>query len=215
MYQDVEATKEADALCIKAAWNTEFDRSRTKNKEFHLASGSSTQVLFMTSSEKQYIATSDGFQVPQLHYKQNMSMLLHLPHKWDGLSDLVKEAVSDSSSFDIHVPYLESPVKVGKFIQVLRKMGLRTPFTTDVDFGEMVLGSHADDKLYVSSVCHGAAIPVDEAGTVASAATRLRGLWASRYQPPPVDFVADHPFMFAIGDNKTGAVLFLGHAANP
>jgi serpin B len=35
-------------------------------------------------------------------------------------------------------------------------------------------------------------------------------------QPPPVPtFRADHPFLFAIRDRKTGTVLFLGRVADP
>ena len=34
--------------------------------------------------------------------------------------------------------------------------------------------------------------------------------------PTPVPlFRADHPFLFAIRDQKSGAVLFLGHIADP
>jgi len=67
--------------------------------------------------------------------------------------------------------------------------------------------------LFVSSVHHKDTIEVEERGITAAAATGLVGKW--RCYIPPVHFVADHPFMFAIREDETGALLFLGHVANP
>jgi serpin B len=34
-------------------------------------------------------------------------------------------------------------------------------------------------------------------------------------EPPPVEFRADHPFLFMIRDGKTGGILFLGRVEDP
>jgi serpin B len=38
---------------------------------------------------------------------------------------------------------------------------------------------------------------------------------AMRAGPPPVNFTADHPFLYLIVDDPTGAILFAGRLSNP
>ena len=68
--------------------------------------------------------------------------------------------------------------------------------------------------LFIALVLHKAFVEVNEEGTEAAAATAVimsRGGAPSR----PVEFQADHPFVFAIRDHQSGAILFLGRVKNP
>lgn len=65
-----------------------------------------------------------------------------------------------------------------------------------------------NDTLYVSKICHQAKIEVDESGTTAAAGTTIAVDTMSL--APTYNFVADRPFVYAIRDCKTGAILFLG-----
>ena len=59
---------------------------------------------------------------------------------------------------------------------------------------------------------------VNEEGTEAAAATALSlALLAGhhRHHDPPGVFRADHPFLFLIRHEKSGAVLFMGRVADP
>ena len=51
-------------------------------------------------------------------------------------------------------------------------------------------------------------------GTEAAAATAVVVAARAITKPKPV-FRADHPFVFVIRDNKSGAILFMGRMANP
>ncbi len=58
---------------------------------------------------------------------------------------------------------------------------------------------------------------VDEEGTEAAAATAFlaAGAKVPVEEKPPVEFKADHPFLYLIRDLKTDTILFLGHVVDP
>jgi serpin B len=67
-------------------------------------------------------------------------------------------------------------------------------------------------ELFIADVEHASYVRVDEAGTTAAAATSVEmarlGISLSPRRPPV--FVVDHSFIFAIRDERTGALLFIG-----
>ena len=71
-------------------------------------------------------------------------------------------------------------------------------------------GMNGGKDLMISAVIHRAVVQVNEEGTEAAGAT---GVVMTRSMPPR--FLADHPFLFAIRDAETGAILFLGRLVNP
>ncbi|CAI0558495.1 unnamed protein product [Linum tenue] len=198
----------ANALYFKGAWNEKFDASATKDHDFHLSSGSSIKVPFMTSKKKQFVSQFDGFKVLALPYKQGedkrrFSMYFFLPGVKDGLPALVEKAGSESGFLNRHLP--QQKVEVGEF----RIPRFKISFGFEASNTLKGLGN-----LSVSSIFHQSFIEVNEQGTEAGAASvgviALRGLPAEK-----IDFVADHPFMFLIKEDLTGMVLFSGHIVDP
>ncbi|CAL1410858.1 unnamed protein product [Linum trigynum] len=220
----------ANALYFKGAWNEKFDASASKDHDFHLSSGSSIKVPFMTSKKKQFVSQFDGFKVLALPYKQGedkrrFSMYFFLPDAKYGLPALVEKAGSESGFLNSHLP--QQKVEVGEFriprfkisfgfeaSNTLKGLGLVLPFSNEADLTEMVESSAVGSNLSVSSIFHKSFIEVNEQGTEAGAASvgviALRGLPAEK-----IDFVADHPFMFLIKEDLTGMVLFSGHIVDP
>ena len=73
-----------------------------------------------------------------------------------------------------------------------------------------------EDSLFISGVLHKGFVEVNEEGTEAAAATGVGMDLRADMMPEPVPiFRADHPFLFAIRVRKSGAILFLGRAADP
>ena len=70
--------------------------------------------------------------------------------------------------------------------------------------------------VWISSVKHKTFVDVNEKGTEAAAATsvemRATAMPVSR---PPFEMIVDRPFVFAIRDNKSGALLFIGAITDP
>ena len=75
-------------------------------------------------------------------------------------------------------------------------------------------GITKQEPLYIAAVVHQANISVDEKGTEASAATAVVAAATGMSTPPPEVHV-DRPFIFAVRDTHTGAILFLGRVVDP
>ncbi|KAF7068664.1 hypothetical protein CFC21_074398 [Triticum aestivum] len=217
----------ANALYFKGAWTQPFDVSTAP---FHIPGGTTVRVPSMTTSEPQHIAVYPGFRALKLPYKNDVQqqaefyMLILLPDSETEIADLYDKAVSMREFIKTHTPTENVPVRqfmVPKFkftseFEVssdMRKLGITRAFEGG-DFSGMMTGG---EGLSINGVYHKATIEVDEVGTVAAAATAV--LWFGSAAPGApqdlVDFVADRPFLFAVVEEGTDAVLFLGHVANP
>jgi serpin B len=67
--------------------------------------------------------------------------------------------------------------------------------------------------LFISAVLHKTFVDVSEKGTEAAAATAVK--METNEEIVPVEVRADHPFLFLIRHNRSGAILFLGRVVNP
>lgn len=165
---------------------------------------------------------SAGFQALTLPYKGNdLSMVVLLPRQANGLPALEKSLTAETlAQWTTQGNAREVQVGLPKFKMTsmfslgeqLKALGMTLPFTPRADFSALCAG----DQLFISSVVHKAFVDVNEEGTEAAAATGVLMQTTSIRQPvQPVVFRADHPFLFVIRDNRSGAVLFMGRVANP
>ncbi|XP_020890360.1 serpin-Z2-like [Arabidopsis lyrata subsp. lyrata] len=197
-----------NALYFKGAWENKFDKSLTKGNKFHLLDGKQVRVPFMRSYKSQYIKAYDGFKVLGLPYQQGhddtkrkFSMYFYLPDKNDGLDSLLKEMVSTPGFVDSHIPRYK--VEVADFR--IPKFNISFMFFT-LDFPEL-------DSL---SLYHKACVEIDEDGAKAAAVTfGMKETGTGFHMEKMIDFVADHPFLFLIREDKTGTILFHGQIFDP
>ena len=77
-------------------------------------------------------------------------------------------------------------------------------------------GMTTAEKLYIGRVLHKSFVNVDEEGTEAGAATAVAMSGGAAIRTvPPKQFRADHPFVFEVVHQSSGAVLFMGRVTQP
>ncbi len=207
-----------NAIYFKGDWASQFDAEATCDAPFHLTEEKSVQVPMMSQKADFGFAETDDFEALELPYEGgDLSMLVLLPSNGNTTESLVQKLSPDTLSglsfrkqeLVVNLPKfkLESSFDLGGTLQ---QMGMTDAFSDAADFS----GMDGTRELFISAVLHKAFVEVNEEGTEAAAATavvmKLRSV-----PPPPRQFIADHPFLFFIRENSTGAILFMGRVMDP
>jgi serpin B len=215
-----------NAIYFKAAWANQFSKSQTESEDFHLSSTKSVKADLMHETKGGQYFRGPDFQVIELPYLRNeLSMIVLLPDSPDGLPALEKSLTAanldkwiNSLSYEEKIVVTVPRFKITQQFELssaLEALGMRQAFSAGAaDFSGMT----GDKSFSISAAIHKAYIDVDEEGTEAAAATAVMMVGSAMRQgppPPPIVFRADHPFIFLIRDNSTGAILFLGRLTDP
>jgi len=211
-----------NAIYFKGDWLSKFDKKTTQEAQFFLLSGDVVKAPLMTIRQNYGYSDFPDAQILELPYAgQDVSMLVVLPKKKDGLSELEKNLSQKrlkewSSSMGkreiiVYMPRFKVTSEL-RLDQMLASMGMSDAFNHEkADLSGM---DGKKDNLFIGVAIHKAYVDVNEEGTEAAAATAVGIQTTSMPAPTPV-FRADHPFLFMIRHNSTGAILFMGRVVNP
>lgn len=211
-----------NAIYFKGDWTYPFDKKNSDDKTFYLHTGNEIDVPFMKLQEELLYVTNSEYQAIQLPYGDGeMSMTVVLPNESIGLDEFQSNLSSEKwEEIGSGMRSMKGTILLPKFKMsyetdlndALEALGMTSAFTLKADFSKMVEG---DTSLFISKVKQKTYIDVNEEGTEAAAVTGVQSEAASA--PPDDPFVMDvnRPFFFAITDDETGAILFLGSLANP
>jgi serpin B len=204
-----------NALDFQGAWAQPFSTNGTRALPFHPLEGSAREVRMMSGGSGARM-TGEGFSALALSYVgEDFRMLLVVPDAGRfaeveaRLSTRFLEDVRSrlrGASLDVNLPRFQVDSSL-PLVPTLRALGMKDAFTSVADFS----GMSRTDALEISSVHHKGFVAVDEAGTVASAATEVSVGTPSIPEP----FLVDRPFFFTLEHVKTGSVLFLGRVISP
>ncbi|MDD5143996.1 serpin family protein [Methanoregula sp.] len=217
-----------NAIYFKGTWARQFDVNLTRDADFTTSSGHVVKARMMqdTGDDTYYwYAETGDLQYIELPYLRDtgksLSMVVLLPRGNDlrpaeaTLSESNLSAIKGSARYrqvELYFPKfrVESEYLLS---QTLSAMGMPTAF---IPGSADLSGMDGTRDLYISNVFHKAFIDVNEEGTEAAAATAVvvKLQMAPVGDNPPV-FRADHPFIFLIRDNESGAILFLGRVSDP
>ena len=110
---------------------------------------------------------------------------------------------------EVLVPHFETKTNID-LKNLLKGMGVQSIF---IQYANSL--NQITDSLYVSTYEQIAKIKVNERGTEAAAVTHwTMAIWGGKSPVEHNIFIANHPFIYAIVDEKTGAILFVGRVVN-
>ena len=216
-----------NAIYFKGQWKFEFKKENTKPDAFRVPGGEPRQVPMMSQSGSYLYYKGNIFQSVALPYGNSgkVSMYLFLPDEQTTLDQFEKNLTAQNwdtwmRSFGVAPGDLMLPrFKVeweSALNEALVAAGMAEAFDpARANFSQMAPISPTHN-LFISEVKHKSVCEVNEEGTVAAAATSVR-ITVTSAQPPQEKFVmkVDRPFFFAIRDNETGVLLFMGSVTNP
>ncbi len=206
-----------NALYFLGEWEVPFNKNKTFPKTFNSILRADDTVDFMNAKTIYKYYEDDKIQSLILPYKHNQfSMIVLLPRETYGIYQL-EEIIS--------LDYLNKVLKasiINDVIISLPKFKIETEISPKDDIIKMGFGKMFSNKadftnispsLKIDKITHKAYIEVDERKTEAAALTKIDmkygGLSNSTPLAPKI-FNADHPFVFAILDNRTNAIIFIG-----
>lgn len=218
-----------NAIYFKGDWKQPFDKHLTRPMPFSLPNGEQKVVAMMYQDGSYDHYQGPGFEAVRLPYgqkdseKEQLAMYIFLPDRNSSLEAFHAELTYENwqqwmTGFvrkrgRIALPRFQLAYKA-QLGKALTQLGMGIAFDPHrADFSGMRAVS-ASANLFIGDVIHQSFLLVNEEGTEAAAATSV----GMRVTSAPVyhfEFIVDRPFLLAICEEQTGAILFAGSVLNP
>ncbi len=213
-----------NAMYFKGNWTLPFDEDDTHDAEFRLTDGSTVDVKMMRQeSEYRYHQSSD-FSIIDIPYgDEYYSMTVVLPPEGVSIYEFIASMNSNSweswlaaipdEGREINLYLPRFTLEYEKSLpEILEAMGMVDAFDADyADFTGMYDKMKEYRNLFIADVMHKTFVDVNEEGTEAAAATSVE----MRLDSAPPSFRVDRPFLMAIRERSSDAILFIGKIVNP
>ncbi|MGH7457646.1 MAG: serpin family protein, partial [Longimicrobiaceae bacterium] len=205
-----------NAIYFKGDWTDQFSKDRTHDAPFTTSDGGTVTVKLMhrPEAELQHVATAEYEAVDLSYGRGAFAMTVVLPAPDGNVNDLIRTLDAESWSeianafeertLDLYLPRFRLEYEKS-FNDALEALGMGIAFGPEQDFTGM-----SPANPFISEVFQKTYVNVNEEGTTAAAVTKV-----SMNESAPPSFRADRPFIFAIRERFSGAILFIGKMEEP
>lgn len=218
-----------NAIYFKGSWTYPFDAERTFSWQFRTETGEQVTTslmrkggqedwqLYPGSASDLVVFQNDTVAMISLPYGQkNFRMAVICPKSKFTSSGVVNMLTPElwagwrggliSDDFDLVLPRFRHEYEV-TMNDMLAAMGMDIAFGGSADFGGL---TSTPMDFFISAVKQNSFVQVDEKGTEAAAVTTII---IATSLPPQI--ICDHPFIYVIYEETSGAILFLGRLGRP
>ena len=209
-----------NAIYFKGLWRDPFEKELTRYCLFACEDGRKLMCPLMRQGGTYLYYQGKNFQAVQLPYKgERFHMRILLPDAKTGIkSFLAQLALENWNNWRAQMQECEGDIALPRFRldyaielrEPLANMGMGIAFEwPQADFERLAR------EFFLTGVKHRAVVEVNEQGTEAAAVTAIEMGGGAYVEAPRFDFVADRPFVCAIVDTTSDALLFLGVISEP
>jgi serpin B len=207
-----------NAVYFKADWKTQFKKSNTTQKTFTLDNGNSKEVETMIGEVQLSYYNDEKFSVIKLPYGSGkFNLLIYLPEEGYTTNDIAPLLETTNFKLLRESPLSKRDIWLPKFEfryqkplnNVLMQMGMLEAF----DEYKANFSNISDLEIYISKVMHKTYIKTDEEGSEAAAVTAVT--FGTTSIGPSEVIKVDRSFLFAIVEEDTESILFIGKVFDP
>lgn len=208
-----------NTLYFQGKWTDEFDEENTKYDSFKKSNHHSEKIMMMNNGANFLYHDNQLYTSLNMKYGSGKySMIILLPNKGNSINDLLKRMNDSTWQENLKEMKLQAvKVKIPRFtiktnlnlIKPLNGMGIISAF----DDHKASFNHISNNFLSISLMIQKVRIDVNEKETKAEAATlagRIAGYGGPSKKPKYIKFYATHPFVYAIIENATNTILFIG-----
>lgn len=208
-----------NAIYFKGEWTDKFDKTNTYGEGFVTAESYNT-LQMMHKTGKAMFAEQEGMTALRLPFGNGRyTMTFLLPAEVNGLESMkakltgktLQELAFAEQEVEMMLPVFATEVNTD-LIPLLSKLGVSRLFTHDAELTDIAKRDGNDVTLFVQLMKQKTRLGVDEEGSLGAAVTI-----AEMYETEGPDdgsklkhFYANHPFVYVVSEQATGAILFLG-----
>ena len=213
-----------NAIYFNGSWTQEFNPKNTQEGSFEISKNNYVQTALMQRIDTLNYLSNETFSAIEMPYGDGkFNMMVLLPNYDKTVDDIIDKFTPENwekwqndfkttNDVDILFPKFKIEFEV-TLNKILESMGMKIAFTPNADFSNI----NKNKDIYISLVKHKTFVEVDEEGTEAAAVTIVEFIKTSidPNEPQKTYFHCTRPFLFAITEKDTDAIMFLGKVGDP